>query len=118
MTKQELTQTRVQLYKATPLKLQLVEELANAIKHCSNGVETNGIDFRDTKLKLNGISVRLLEIDPQELGNVLVHWYPKFDTSTTSDPFCSAYILTPKELRKLIKTITNIKDFYNSHLNK
>lgn len=116
MTKQKLTQLRVQLYKATPLKLQLVEELNNTLKHCFNSnIETTTIGFKPKFLTLNdNMDVRMIEIDPQEIGNVLIHWYPKFDVSTTSDPFCAAYILTPNEIRKIIKTLQKVKDTYQN----
>jgi hypothetical protein len=110
-----LEQQRIQLYKATPLKLQLVDELASLIKNCFPNVETNGIRFDDSHLRLEGLTVKMLEIDPQEIGGVLIHWYPKFDISNTSDPFCSAYMLTINELKKLIKTLQNVKNSYQLH---
>lgn len=117
MTKQELTQTRVQLYKATPLKLQLVDELTKALKECfGKHVDTTGIRLDSGSLRLkDNLSVRMIEIDPQEIGAVLIHWFPKFDVSNTSDPFCSAYILTPNELRKIIKTLQNVSNYYKEH---
>ena len=116
MTKEELTKTRVQLYKPTPSQLQLVDELANTIKTLFDNVETTSVDFKKAYLKLDdNMSVKSVEIDPQEISNVLIHWYPQFDKSNTSDPFCSAYILTPKEIRKIIKTLQNVKDYYQQH---
>lgn len=116
MTEKELKEIRVQLYKATPLRLQLVDELIDAIKHCFSGVETNDIHFRNTKLVLGGISVRKIAIDPQELGRVLIHWYPNFNVSNQQDPYCSAYILTPKEIRKIIKTLQDVNNYYKEHI--
>lgn len=119
MTQKKLIQTRIQLYKATPLKLQLVDELIEAIKTIPNrfDVEMASITFfKEKELILNdNMSVKTIEIDPQEIGGVLIHWFPKFDVSNTSDPFCSAYILTPNELRKTIKTVQKVKDYYLEH---
>lgn len=113
MTKEEkLKALRVKLYKATPLKLDLVDELISTIKNCFHGVETNGIRF-DSTFKLGDNYVKLLELD--ELSGVLVHWEPDFGISTQSDPYCSAYILEPREIRRIIKKITEVKNYYNSH---
>ena len=116
MTKKQLTQTRVQLYKATPLKLKLVDEIINILKTIAHHVELTSLSFEKDFLTLkDNLSVRQVEIDPQEIGAVLIHWYPKFDVSNTSDPFCSAYILTPNELRKVIKTLHDVKDFHRKY---
>ena len=118
MTQKKLIQTRIQLYKATPLKLQLVDKLIEAIKTIPNrfDVEMTGITFKEKELILNdNMSVKTIEIDPQEIGGVLIHWFPKFDVSNTSDPFCSAYILTPNELRKVIKTVQDVTNYYIEH---
>lgn len=116
MTQKKLIQTRIQLYKATPLKLQLVDEIINIIKTTAQHVELTSLSFEKDFLTLkDNLSVRQVEIDPQEIGAVLIHWYPKFDVSNTSDPFCSAYILTPNELRKIIKTLQDVKDFHKEH---
>jgi len=114
MTKEELKELRVRLYKVSPNKLELVDKLINLIKHCFNGVETNGIRF-DSTFKLGKLSVKIIEIDPQEIGGVLIHWYPIKSVSLRNDPFCSAYILTEKEIKKIIDKIQSVKDFYDLH---
>lgn len=117
MTELELKILRTNLYKATPLKLQLVDELTTALKKCfGDMVEVNQITFKSNQLKMDdGLFVKMIEIDPQQIGAVLIHWYPQFDKSTTSDPFCSAYMLTPNEIRKIIKMLQLAKDFYLKH---
>ena len=103
---------------ATPLKLQLVDELIDLIKNCFKGVETTNIDLTDKPISLfHGLKVKSLEIDPQQIGGVLVHWFPNYNFSTKSDPFCSAYILHRAELRKIIYRIKSIKNYYESSLN-
>ena len=115
MNTTELNNTRVQLYKATPLKLQLVDELIDLIKNCFKGVETTGIRYDDSHLKLGELTVQFLEIDKAEIGGVLVHWYPRHDLSTRNDPYCSAYMLSVSEIRKLIKDLNRIHDYYQKH---
>ena len=108
----ELKKKKKKLYKATPLKLQLVDELASLIKNCFPNVETNGIRFDDSHLRLGGLTVKMIEIDPQELGGVLVHWYPNFNISTKNDPYCSAYMLRPHEIRKIMHHVEHIHEYY------
>ena len=113
MNQEQLKQTRVQLYKATPLKLQLVDELTSKIKKCfGNKIEITSIGLDVEKLKMEGLSVKMIEIDPQKIGGVLVHWYPKPKISTQQDPYCSAYILKPCEIRKIMYHIDKIHEYY------
>lgn len=114
--KKTLEQQRIELYKATPTKLKLVDELASFINGCfGDKVETTGIRFDDSHLKLGGLTVKMIEIDPQIFGGVLVHWYPNFNISTQSDPFCSAYMLSEEEINIIIKDVKNIKNHYQKH---
>jgi hypothetical protein len=116
MTQKKLIQTRIQLYKATPLKLQLVDEIINIIKTTAQHVELTSLSFEKDFLTLkDNLSVRQVEIDPQEIGAVLIHWYPIKSVSLRNDPFCSAYILTEKEIKKIIDKIQSVKDFYDFH---
>ena len=116
MTKEELTELRVKLYKAKPSKLQLVDELITLIKGCFGGkVETNGIRFDPGNFKLGELTVKMIELDPQEFGGVLVHWYPKLDISVRYDPYCSVYMLSLREIKKIIERIKRIHEYYETH---
>ena len=116
MTKEELTELRVKLYKAKPSKLQLVDELITLIKGCFGGkVETNGIRFDSSAFKLGELTVKMIELDPQEFGGVLVHWYPKLDISIRHDPYCSVYMLSLREIKKIIERIKRIHEYYETH---
>ena len=116
MTKEELTELRVKLYKAKPSKLQLVDELITLIKGCFGGkVETNGIRFDSSAFKLGELTVKMIELDPQEFGGVLVHWYPKLDISIRYDPYCSVYMLSLREIRKIIERINKVHEYYKQH---
>jgi len=116
MTKEELTELRVKLYKAKPSKLQLVDELITLIKGCfGNKVETNGIQFDSGNFKLGELSVKMIELDPQEFGGVLVHWYPKLNVSIRYDPYCSVYMLSLREIKKIIERIKRIHEYYETH---
>ena len=114
-----LEQQRIEVYKATPTKLKLVDELASLIKHCFGDiVEVNGIRFDNNHLKLGGLTVSMVEIDPQKFGGVLIHWYPNKNISTNGDPFCSAYMLDEEEINTIINAIKKLKRYYISHQNK
>lgn len=113
-----LNEQRRLVYKATPTKLKLVDELIDLIKHCFPNVETNVMRFDDSHLKLGTLIVKMIEIDPQELGGVLVHWYPNFKLSTQTDPYCSAYILTEEEISTLIGEVKKINQYYITHQTK
>ena len=78
-------------------------------------VETNGIRFDSGNFKLGELSVNMIELDPQVIGGVLVHWYPKFDISTKNDPYCSVYMLSTHEIRKIINRINKIHEYYETH---
>lgn len=115
MTEKELNETRVKLYKATPSKLQLVDELFNLIRHCFGGkIEINVIRF-DSTFMIGELSVAMIEVLPNDVAKVMVHWHPKRDVSTKEDPYCSAYILEEEEIQSIIKHIKEIKEYYNSH---
>ena len=116
MNKIDLKRVRIQLYKASPLKLQLVDELISLIKGCfGDKIETTCIRYDDSHLKLGKLTVQFLEIDKAEIGGVLVHWYPRYDISTRNDPYCSAYMLSVSEIRKLIKDLKRIHEYYQKH---
>lgn len=116
MSKEQLTELRVKLYKAKPSKLQLVDELITLIKGCfGDKVETNGIRFDSGNFKLGELSVKMIELDPQEFGGVLVHWYPKLDVSIRYDPYCSVYMLSLREIRKIIERVNKLHEYYETH---
>jgi hypothetical protein len=92
----DLNEQRKAVYKVGSFKLHLVDRLAEVIKG-------KGCKELKLKLKLGGLTVKSLEIDPMELGCVLVHWEPDHTISTKSDPFCSAYMLDTVDIEELIK---------------
>ena len=111
-----LNDVRAKLYRVKPSKLQLVDELISLIKGCfGDRVETNGIRFDSGNFKLGELSVNMIELDPQEIGGVLVHWYPKLDISIHHDPYCSVYMLSTNEIRKIINRINKIHEYYETH---
>ena len=113
---ENLNDVRAKLYRVKPSKLQLVDELISLIKGCfGDRVETNGIRFDSGNFKLGELSVNMIELDPQVIGGVLVHWYPKFDISTKNDPYCSVYMLSTHEIRKIINRINKIHEYYETH---
>lgn len=114
MNTTDLKKVRIQLYKAKPSKLKLVDELISLIKGCfGDKVETTCIRYDDSHLKLGKLTVKFLQID--EVSGVLVHWYPRYDLSTHNDPYCSVYMLSVSEIRKLIKDLNRIHEYYQKH---
>ena len=94
------------LYKLTPTRKKLADELAMKLKHClGDNIEVTDISFKENYLKLGELSVKKIETDPQILGNVLIHWFPNYNISAQKDPYCSVYALTEKEIRKIIKKL-------------
>jgi hypothetical protein len=115
MNTTDLKKVRIQLYKAKPSKLKLVDELISLIKGCfGDKVETNGIRFDSGAFKLGELSVKMIELDPQEFGGVLVHWHP-LDVSIRYDAYCSVYMLSLREIGKIIKRINDIHEYYQKH---
>lgn len=113
---ENLNELRAKLYRAKPSKLQLVDELISLIKGCfGDKVETNGIRFDSGNFKLGELSVKMIELDPQVIGGVLVHWHPKLDISTKNDPYCSVYMLSLREIRKIIERINKVHEYYKQH---
>ena len=80
-----------------------VEEVVAKMCDLFDKSSINGVRF-DTTFKLGGMSVKLVEREHSHSA-ILVHWEPDFRISTTSDPFCSAYILTLREVNKLYKEL-------------
>ena len=119
MTNQELTNLRVQLYKPTPLRLKLVDELISEIKSCfGDKVVTTTIEFKRHVLKLGGIWVKSVQTEENGIGGVLVHWEANPRISTTTDPFCSAYVLSTNEVKSLLQYIKMVKAIYASSQQK
>lgn len=116
INKEILQKQRKAVYKPTPLKMQLVDELVKLIKGCfGNDVVTTQIGLENNYLQLEGIHVKSLEIDPMELGAVLVHWYPNFRISTKNDPYCSIYTLNTNTIKKVIRKVEEIHQHYLNH---
>lgn len=113
MSEKELIKARVKLYKATPLKLKLADKVAETIRTCfgTDKIETNGLRFDSGAFKLGGLTVKMVDLDKQSIGNVLIHWVPDFKISTNSDPFCAIYMLHTNEIKKLLRKVRSIKAY-------
>lgn len=96
------------LYHPTPKVEALVLKLCDLFdKPLPNGVTINGLRFDSCKLKVCGLIVKSIVREKTHCG-VLIHWYPNFTISTTTDPFCSAFILRYNSLQKLYREIEKI----------
>ena len=89
------------LYRPTPKVEGLVLKLCELFdKPLNNGITITYLSFKPNFLKLGDLMVKSIERENSHSA-ILVHWYPNKTISTKNDPFCSAFILTPKELSKL-----------------
>ena len=96
------------LYKSTPKEERLVLKLCYLFdKPLPNGVSTYSLNFKKGALTLGGLPVRKIVRGGYHCG-IEVHWYPDFTLSTTSDPFCSAFILRYNSLQKLYREVEKV----------
>jgi len=96
------------LYKPTPKVEGLVLKLCDLFdKPLPNGVTITSLTFKEGALKIGGLSVKELIRGGQHCG-VEVHWYPNFNVSTNTDPFCSAFILRYNSLEKLYREVEKV----------
>ena len=107
MRKEHLEIARV-LYKPSPKVEGLVLKLCDLFdKPLPNGVTVTSLTFKEGALKIGGLSVKELIRGGQHCG-VEVHWYPNFNVSTNTDPFCSAFILRYNSLEKLYREVEKV----------
>ncbi len=93
------------LYKPTPKVEGLVLKLCDLFdKPLPNGVTITSLTFKEGALKVGGLPVKELIRGGQHCG-IEVHWYPNFNISSTTDPFCSAFILRYNSLEKLYREV-------------
>ncbi len=104
----ELKKARLQLYKPSPTMFQLVAKLAGLIRNCHGNTQVNGLRFDSNSFKVGELYVRMIEVKPNDIAHVLIHWYPNFYISTKNDPFCSAYMLEQWEIELIINKLKNI----------
>jgi len=96
------------LYKPTPKVEALVLKLCDLLdKPLPNGVTITSLTFNEGALKIGGLSVKELIRGGKHCG-VEVHWYPNFNISTNTDPFCSAFILRYNSLEKLYREVEKV----------
>ena len=96
-------------------------ETARLLYHPSKGVEglvvsivellekhdVDSVRIDYGSLKLDELSVRMIEIEHSH-SVLLIHWEPNPTISTTSDPFCSAFILTYEELNTIYSKLSKV----------
>ena len=93
------------LYKPTPKVEGLVLKLCDLFdKPLPNGVTITSLTFKEGALTLGNLSVKELIRGGQHCG-IEVHWYPDFNVSTKTDPFCSVFILRYNSLKKLYREV-------------
>ena len=111
MTTSQLNTAR-QLYRPTNKVEKLVLELIRLFDTpLPNGVHVTSISFKEKYLKVGDLYVKEVEREDSHCA-ILVHWYPNNSISTTSDPFCSAFILKYNSLQKLYKEVKKAFDSF------
>jgi hypothetical protein len=111
----ELNETRKKLYRVSDDTLLLVNKVRETLTHLFPKVEVNGIRIDSNQLKINDLYVQMIETDPQVLGCILIHWYPNYKISTQSDPYCSIYMLTEKEIKNIWRYLKKVQAFSMKH---
>lgn len=108
MTKRQIAQATL-LYKPSPNVERLVLEICDLFdKPQRNGVTLNEIQFDSNFLKLcGGLNVKKV-VRENSHSALLIHWFPRFDISSVSDPFCSAFTLRYNSLMKLKRTVEEV----------
>lgn len=111
----ELNEIRKELYRVSDDTLLLVNKVRETLINLFPKVEVNGIRIDSNQLKINDLYVQMIEIDPQVLGCILIHWYPNHKISTQSDPYCSIYMLTEEEIKDIWKYLKKVQAFSMKH---
>lgn len=84
-----------------------VEGLVVSIVELLEKHDVNSVHIDDSSLKIDELSVRMIEIEHSHSA-LLIHWEPNPTISTTSDPFCSAFILTYEELNTIHSKLSKV----------
>lgn len=84
-----------------------VEGLVVRIVELLEKRNVNGVRFDDSSLKFDELTVRMILIEHSHCV-LSVHWEPNHNISTKSDPFCSAFILTYKELNTIYSKLSKV----------
>ena len=96
------------LYKPSPKVEGLVLKLCDLFdKPLPNGVTITSLTFKEGALTLGDLSVKELIRGGQHCG-IEVHWYPNYNVSTKTDPFCSAFVLRYNSLEKLYREVEKV----------
>ena len=96
------------IYKPKPKVEAIVLKLCDLFdKPLSNGVVINGLRFDNSHLKIGDLTVKWVYRVENHCG-IEIHWYPDYKISTKSDPFCSAFMLTEKEVAKLYREVEKV----------
>jgi hypothetical protein len=84
-----------------------VEGLVVRIVELLEKHNVNGVRIDDSSLTIDDEAVRMIEIEHSN-SVLLIHWEPNPYISTTTDPFCSAFILTYEELNKIYSKLSKV----------
>ena len=92
------------LYQPTQLVISLIDEICKEL-------DKRGYGYGDKFTMPEGFRIgkpalTMLSMEREDSHcHLLIHWKPDFKISTKRDPFCSAFILRPNTLKKILKHI-------------
>lgn len=115
MAKRDLNEKRKQLYKVSDDILLLVSRVKETLIHLYSKVEITSIRLDSNQLKIGDLYVAMIEVDPQEIGSILIHWQPNFRISTHSDPYCSIYMLDEEEIKDVWRYLKKVQLYAIKH---
>ena len=111
MTQKELANVRLLYRPSWRVESIALEVIQMFDKPLSNGIIIDSISLKEGALSLAGLKVKKIVRDKKYQGAVEIHWFPDYTISTTSDPFCSVFMLKYHSIQKLSKWI---KKFYTN----
>lgn len=113
ITKLQL-QTAKQLYHPTSKVEKKVLEMVNLfdtpLQNKRGAITITSLSFKKDFIKIGDLSVKKVERENSPSA-ILIHWYPIPHLSNKTDVYCSAFVLSEKELNKIYKEIN--KQFKN-----
>lgn len=93
------------IYGPSPLQMRWVMKIKSLLE--GKGAD---IHFTDRTINIGGLYVRGVCLEDTHT-QVRVEWFPERTISTNSNPFCSAFILSVRELRLLHKALKDTLTF-------
>ena len=96
--------TIMALYKPTSLVIKLVNKICKELENRGYGFGDRF--FMPKQFTIGKPALTMLSMEREDSHcQLLIHWKPDFDVSTSTDPYCSGFILRPNSLMKILNYI-------------